>query len=1178
MPKTIYALFIGINAYPKMPLHGCINDVLDMHDFMRTLSEANADIAAFKSKFLLAPHQSELDALKKAGITSIAPATRQSIIDNFEHFAGADPQRGDICLLYFSGHGSFQDAPQQFWHQKPARQIETLVCVDSRQYRGRDLVDKELGYLIWKTMQGKEGDDSKGIAGVHFVAITDCCHSGDNTREITGDILSREAQPNLRKTRLHEYVGLEKILTKDIDQIDAYYTISADKKRIDTQSGSHIHLAAARENETAKEMRLDGKRRGIFTYNLLKTLRNGGLQSSYEQLIEEVGIRVKAKVDHQIPVMAALGSTTADSVFFNKSLRAPRRSFVIFYDKTEDSWKINAGKIHGIPVSGLGTNRVTIYDATTNEKSGIIPLTEVGLTQSFLAHQDASFSLQPTRRYRAVLTALAHPQLKLFINKTSIASDQIRALEAAISTFKTLQITTDIAEADYDIKAIGDDFILTKKGYDTPLFKREENADNFLTIVEKVANWQNILTLESTDNEEDTLQIEREDIQIKVEVIEGQAITARNIERLKATQTLINPIRVATHYKAAKDQLVQPALRLTVKAKSPYWVGGLYLSSKFGIVENIKPVEIFPDGEGAKFSFSAQGKTFYTLPLHFDKKYHKWGITETDNYIKIFVSTEPFSLSSFVQKEQELDNRSSVDKSPFVFENVDLPAWRCITIPLTIAQAYDEKNLPIAVFDGITKRNKLGSMIIYSPDNFKATIKAASERQVRNILNQIERSAESSLDRTLLPPTDLFGSAASTGNILQRSATASADEQLSILELDVENDSLSIDNQLVIQPEAVIADHEAVLPFGYDETTDLYIPVGYTNEKGQICIHQLPPASNGKIFSKKAINERSIGRSVKLFFKKVVLQETEHLRHVERHVKVGDIIETYPLQENEFASDDITDILLVVHGIIGSTEGQIHAAFEETNLAHRFDAVLCYDYENLHTPIEETAKHLETALKKAGLYNIKSPRLTIIAHSMGGLVSRVFIEQLSGYQVVKKLVMCGTPNGGSETGDFRKSIFGMLTNALNGAAILKPYLPILTFLGKQVGRRLFYTHNQMTPGSEFMQTLIQPVEDRTLPPYFLIAGDTSLISPVTHPDDPFWSKLGKVLVQRTKNKAIEYLIFKDKHNDIAVRITQMKRSHGLTDNAIKIVACDHMSYFAHKESLKILEQIIQEMN
>ncbi len=82
-------------------------------------------------------------------------------------------------------------------------------------------------------------------------------------------------------------------------------------------------------------------------------------------------------------------------------------------------------------------------------------------------------------------------------------------------------------------------------------------------------------------------------------------------------------------------------------------------------------------------------------------------------------------------------------------------------------------------------------------------------------------------------------------------------------------------------------------------------------------------------------------------------------------------------------------------------------------LASLYDLVLTFDYENLNTTIEENGRLLKERLEAAGLGSGHGKTLDIAAHSMGGLVSRWFIEREGGNQVVRRLVMLGTPNGGS---------------------------------------------------------------------------------------------------------------------------------------------------------------------
>jgi len=59
-----------------------------------------------------------------------------------------------------------------------------------------------------------------------------------------------------------------------------------------------------------------------------------------------------------------------------------------------------------------------------------------------------------------------------------------------------------------------------------------------------------------------------------------------------------------------------------------------------------------------------------------------------------------------------------------------------------------------------------------------------------------------------------------------------------------------------------------------------------------------------------------------------------------------------------------------------------------------YDLILTFDYENLNEPIEKIAKTLNKRLKKYGLGENDGKQFDILAHSMGGLVSRYMIEQI----------------------------------------------------------------------------------------------------------------------------------------------------------------------------------------
>ena len=113
MAKTVYALLAGIDSYPQpvRPLRGCTNDITRMETY------------------LCARITGERGELKLRVLKNDA-ATRDAVIAGLrEHLALAGQE--DVALFYFSGHGSQEPAPKEFWHLEPDHLNETLVCYDS---------------------------------------------------------------------------------------------------------------------------------------------------------------------------------------------------------------------------------------------------------------------------------------------------------------------------------------------------------------------------------------------------------------------------------------------------------------------------------------------------------------------------------------------------------------------------------------------------------------------------------------------------------------------------------------------------------------------------------------------------------------------------------------------------------------------------------------------------------------------------------------------------------------------------------------------------------------------------------------------------------------------------------------------------------------------------------------
>ncbi len=107
--------------------------------------------------------------------------------------------------------------------------------------------------------------------------------------------------------------------------------------------------------------------------------------------------------------------------------------------------------------------------------------------------------------------------------------------------------------------------------------------------------------------------------------------------------------------------------------------------------------------------------------------------------------------------------------------------------------------------------------------------------------------------------------------------------------------------------------------------------------------------------------------------------------------------------------------VMLVHGFIGSK--QTWATFASHLADKGFDPVL-KDYAG--TPesyIRDLSEILQSAIAEQkrdyAQHNIKLSKVDIVAHSMGGLISRYYVEEAPYYgQDVRKLIMAGTPNHG----------------------------------------------------------------------------------------------------------------------------------------------------------------------
>lgn len=149
------ALLIGINQYPSPnQLSGCINDIGDMANFLITACK-----------------------FQKSEITMLADgrATASSILSSIDRLISGAVS-GDRLFLHYSGHGA-QITFDNVLH-------DALCPVDWDWSRSRAILDVDLRDKF-----------SKIPAGVEFIFLSDSCHSGDLTREMSQNTVRSMQHP-----------------------------------------------------------------------------------------------------------------------------------------------------------------------------------------------------------------------------------------------------------------------------------------------------------------------------------------------------------------------------------------------------------------------------------------------------------------------------------------------------------------------------------------------------------------------------------------------------------------------------------------------------------------------------------------------------------------------------------------------------------------------------------------------------------------------------------------------------------------------------------------------------------------------------------------------------------------------------------------------------------------------
>lgn len=1094
MAQKIYGLIVGINKYPTInQLSGAVADAQAMYRFvMEKYRDLSPDI------MLLTDEQ----------------ATRANIINAFRnHLAKAGA--GDTAFFHFSGHGSREQAPEEFRIFFPEGKNETLVCYDSRYAGGFDLADKELAVLLHEL-------DKKSP---HIVVSLDCCHSGSGTRKSIKQVAARQAERDGNPRSLDSY-------------LDGYFSDMLHREnKISIPSSRHILLSACRNTELAWE-RVGNQ--GVFTSTLLETLEAAGTQISYAELFTKVSLKIQ-KDTNQHPQFEVYGGANAYDMFMLGSPMEGMVKLKVFYDTRKgDCWKINNGALQGMPVDHVQPITLQIY----NEKHQVVAKAEVSAinqNDSKIILTEGEANLDKAVIYEATFTSI--PELKIPIYSPVLPDNFNRVVPLAL-----FEIVSEQEQGTYFLEIVSSgnkDQCRIVHRLSNKIITESSNPAYVHECLIKIARWETLRRLRNP-----ITKLNPTDLEIQFDLLAGEFSNAGT--RLTGNELSFNIRKGADD----KDELYWYKLFAENKTPRDLYVALLAISPLYGIYHvNYKKI---PAGERAIMSFEDRSDFLAFTPEEKDDK-------ESITLLKFIASTQEIDTTPLIQndfsenksrKHEAVASKSADEELQDRFgralkrENADNQEDDWFTQDLTLRLVREESQISsqkeVVLSNGLIK------------------IKPHKNLQANINFGQVHSGSRDAANRDTIFTQTAWDKGLPLFNLLGKSRGTQPAELLELS--DIQGD-VSMEQPLQMEISAGLGTNEILLPITFDGEDLLVVGSSHTDANGQtqVAIHELPEEQQNA-------KSRNVGRAIKLCFFKLVLNKAPDDLFLLRWV---DYSKDKPERRTDGLAAKVANakkIILAIHGIIGDTENIITflRPLVQPHQSSGYDLVLSFDYENLNTPIGEIAQHLKKQLMDLGFAENDGKELTILAHSMGGLVSRYLIERENAGKWIDKLIMAGTPNGGSPFGKvpgYLQLVKTILTIGL-GSAFFAPYLAWAggLIVALEQSKDLTVTLAQMKPDSDFIRELA--ISDDPHVSYYVIAGD------ITH----YEQQSDKVVARIMEKMLLKFgnVMSGKEANDIAVKTDDILRIniHRQPPPVFEKVPCHHLNYFEHEAGVAALIKVL----
>jgi hypothetical protein len=939
----------------------------------------------------------------------------------------------------------------------------------------------------------------------HVAVLLDCCHSGSGTRGV-------DAFRGLKPRLTHE-VTTERPLES---YLDGHYAALRDGRQpLFIPTARHILLAACERGQLAQE---SADRSGVFTSTLFEVLEKSGRHLSYAELFVRCRAAVRSRAYDQDPQFEAYDRFDASSGFLARTVARTARRYSVSFDR--GAWSVDCGALHGVPTEPETMVTLALYgEADAVEPAGTARALQVGAQKSEI---ELDFDSAEGVRYRAEITSLpAAPMLVAFSGDGQTRD----AVQAALDLHGALRVRlVDAPGAVRHLLAIDDGRLVLGQSephreigfVDLAVSTLAQAAAALAPVLAHLQHWEHCLALRNHHTSMETGL---------VDFVFAEQLDGTGEHTYPGAEVTLDYTRTGGQWRQIRGRF-----KARNRTAQTLHVVLAYFSAAYGI--HILRNDTVGAGDAWMTLWGDDPNDYFYL---------EDGVDESLEQFMLMVTTE--KVDDFLLAQEELvlggplGGTRAIGSLKPQHKTVHENEWFTRHCRLRVVRRLDQL--------GAADTSLAGGRIVV-----KAHPTATAN---------VSLSAAAPTTRGAGQATGFHTAFEQRGMVLLN-FVGSRGGGLSVLELtDLQHASSLADDPLEIEVRLPLADNEGILPVVYDGQ---HVFLGGAPSKDadgvtHVLVDRIPEVADPR---------RSLGGALKLYFFKTWLKHdsVNLLRWVEFRADGTIEHQTAGVADRVAAS---RRVLLLVHGIIGDT-GAMAEGVKACGLNDQFDLMLAYDYESLATPIGETARTLKAQLTTAGFRDGDDRHLTLLVHSMGGLVSRWFIEREGGNRMVDHLVMCGTPNHGSPFGriDEARKVFSMLTSlALNYVPALIPFSTAALLLVNG-SKRLTPALEQMHPASEFIRTLNQS-EDPGIP-YTILAGDVGSYRECT---DPLFARL---LAKAGNGMAFEAL-FADQAHDIAVGVESIfgvnaaRRMPPVRSN----VACHHLNYFVSEPGQRALKSV-----